>query len=333
MDYSPVLIFSKYSPSCNQLFSRIQQCGVDFSFMQLFCIDNNAVRQRISSANKIDLNTVPCVLCIFSDGRVEKYEGENVFTWVNGMIEKMLPPPPPRPVPVQFSQPQEEVPEDREDREDYTTDEQEDDSQYYPPMAKSAKPSKKQTGPQTRPVGRPPNRPTGRPVGRPATKGSKNRPKKKVDFVDSTEEFDDQPDLGVTPIDTLVSQEQEYDGSDHMPAIDPHNRDLPQRQIRQNPRPTQDPDEFHPSSRTMPPPRRMRQDEGNYIEDDSLYSGDPVDNRREKKKNLRNSTTHEDSQDPHGTMALAKDLAQGRDEIDRMFNPPKNRPQQPTRFE
>jgi hypothetical protein len=99
-----VLIFSKYSPNCKKLFDLVSTSGIDLERMvgnklQLLCIDNEQVRKRIKSNNQIDVTTVPCILSIFPNGGVEKYDGVHAFAWIENLINKFAPPPPP---PVQF---------------------------------------------------------------------------------------------------------------------------------------------------------------------------------------------------------------------------------------
>jgi len=91
-----VLIYSKYSNNCKTMLETIQNSGVDFPNivkLQLLCIDNEKIRHRIQSNKQIDVKTVPCILSIYSNGNVEKYDGDHVFKWVNGVIDQMNPKP------------------------------------------------------------------------------------------------------------------------------------------------------------------------------------------------------------------------------------------------
>ena len=74
-------------------------------------------------AENFDVSTVPCILIIFPDGGVEKYEGPHAFRWVEEMASRFAPPPPPvqrRPPPSpqeeEYRPPQELSQEDYEDR-------------------------------------------------------------------------------------------------------------------------------------------------------------------------------------------------------------------------
>jgi hypothetical protein len=87
-----ILLYSKYSNHCTTLIDLIQRSKVDFSTLQLLCIDNEKVRQRIQKDNKIQVTTVPCILDIFSTGIIDKYDNISAFNWVNSIISKLSPP-------------------------------------------------------------------------------------------------------------------------------------------------------------------------------------------------------------------------------------------------
>ena len=91
-----VLLYSKYSSLSKQLMDEIQASGVDFTGMfslQSLCIDNNEIRQRIINDTQIKVVSVPCLLLIYPDGGIEKFDGQSVFQWFGNMIEKLAPPP------------------------------------------------------------------------------------------------------------------------------------------------------------------------------------------------------------------------------------------------
>lgn len=85
-----LLLFSKYSSQCKRLFSIIEnQTTLDNNTLQLLCIDNEQIKKRIQSNSKIDVKMVPCILCFYPDGVVEKYENEHAFTWVSQFSKPM----------------------------------------------------------------------------------------------------------------------------------------------------------------------------------------------------------------------------------------------------
>ena len=88
-----VLLYSKYSPSSNKITGIIQQYSTVFTEnfnIRLLCIDNENIRKRILSSKKITISSVPCILIIYNDGGVEKYENDDAFTWVNDIVQRVI---------------------------------------------------------------------------------------------------------------------------------------------------------------------------------------------------------------------------------------------------
>lgn len=122
-----VLLYSKYSPNCKNFMDMLKQSPVDFTdVIQLnpLCIDNEDIRASIMRSNNIDVQVVPCVLLVYPDGGVEKYEGETAFQWAEEIVRKHAPPPPPI---VYHQPPPPPVPlvEDVDDEEDYVPNKKE----------------------------------------------------------------------------------------------------------------------------------------------------------------------------------------------------------------
>lgn len=87
-----VLLFSKYSANCKKILSLIEQyklVNILGEKLQFLCLDNENVRNRIKKNKQIDINVVPCVLSIFSNGGVEKYDGTHAFDWITNIISKL----------------------------------------------------------------------------------------------------------------------------------------------------------------------------------------------------------------------------------------------------
>ena len=103
-----VFLYSKYSPSCKRLITFLESNGIDAGNLnlQFLCVDNDKVRTRIMNAENFDVTAVPCILIIFPDGGVEKYEGPHAFRWIEEIVSRLTPPPPPsRPPPQPIHQP------------------------------------------------------------------------------------------------------------------------------------------------------------------------------------------------------------------------------------
>jgi hypothetical protein len=84
-----VLLYSKYSATSKQLMDVMNSSKVDFlksTGLQNLCIDNEEVRNRIIQNKQINITSVPCILVIFPDGIIEKYEGLHTFKWVEEII-------------------------------------------------------------------------------------------------------------------------------------------------------------------------------------------------------------------------------------------------------
>ena len=90
---SCILFYSKYSSSSNKLMDYIKTSGVDFTNLiglQLLCVDNEEIRKRIIENSQIGISSVPCILLIYKDGGVEKYDGNSVFNWCEEIIKNFI---------------------------------------------------------------------------------------------------------------------------------------------------------------------------------------------------------------------------------------------------
>ncbi len=114
-----VLLYSKYSQTCKNLISTLQEKPI--SYLQPLCIDNSQVRKRITESKDLSIESVPCVLISFSNGTVEKYDGQHAFKWIQETLQRLYPPEPqlpssgkspqqPQQQPQQSQQPQQPQP-------------------------------------------------------------------------------------------------------------------------------------------------------------------------------------------------------------------------------
>ena len=112
-----VLLYSNYSNACKNLLSALTSCPVDLynlAGLNNVCIDNETIRKQITTSKNITITSVPCLLVIYQGFRIEKYDGQNLYDWIDNFVEKHLPPPPPPqvlPPPPQEPPPQEPTPE------------------------------------------------------------------------------------------------------------------------------------------------------------------------------------------------------------------------------
>ena len=85
-----VLLYSKYSAASKRLENIIQSSGVNIP-LQPVCVDNQLIRERISQNNQIQITSVPCILLIYPDGGIEKFDDAYAFKWVEDIISKVTP--------------------------------------------------------------------------------------------------------------------------------------------------------------------------------------------------------------------------------------------------
>uniref|UniRef100_A0A6C0KU69 Thioredoxin domain-containing protein n=1 Tax=viral metagenome TaxID=1070528 RepID=A0A6C0KU69_9ZZZZ len=79
-----IVIYSKFSQACNDLFSFIQKYKITTPF-KLLEIDNKDIRRRILSDKRFSIKSVPCIISISSTGVASQYEGPKAFELLNAM--------------------------------------------------------------------------------------------------------------------------------------------------------------------------------------------------------------------------------------------------------
>lgn len=80
-----VLLYSKFSKNSDKLLNIIKESRIEFN-LQFVCIDNEKIRKQILQNNDIKVDLVPCILLIFSNGIIEKYDDIKAFQWVKDII-------------------------------------------------------------------------------------------------------------------------------------------------------------------------------------------------------------------------------------------------------
>jgi len=87
-----VLLYSKYSSTSKKLMEYIKVSEIDFTSaigLQTLCVDNEEIRKKIISNTSIGVTCVPCLLLIYKDGGIEKYEGTNLFNWFEEVVKQL----------------------------------------------------------------------------------------------------------------------------------------------------------------------------------------------------------------------------------------------------
>jgi hypothetical protein len=87
-----LLLYSKYSETCNNLMNSLKTNNINLPMITFFCIDNEEIRRRILASN-IVINLVPCILVTYINN-IEKYEGPDALRWLDNLINQLYPPPP-----------------------------------------------------------------------------------------------------------------------------------------------------------------------------------------------------------------------------------------------
>ena len=64
-----VLLYSKYSQSCNQLLSAMERFGAKIAMV---CLDNKEVRERVMKDSRLKITVVPTLLSLYDSGVVER---------------------------------------------------------------------------------------------------------------------------------------------------------------------------------------------------------------------------------------------------------------------
>lgn len=278
-----ILVYSKYSNNSKRLIDLIQNSNVDFSGLKSLCVDNDKIRKRIKQNPHLDVTTVPCILNIYANGTVEKFEGAYAFSWVEKIIALNAPKVQEQyvaPIPQGMQQiPQQQIP-------------QQQIPQYQGQL------SQQPMIPQQNMVQQVPQQPMlpQQPIPQP----QQGLPTQREDYVPQSLEKKQKPRR------KPIQQKQELTPLDELDEND-----------------NQDESEPNDRYRNVPGPKRIRNSHQGYEEDDDLFPGDQVDNRRERKNTIRNNTEKAIS-DPHGTAAKAREIEQMRNQ--EMESSMQNRP-------
>lgn len=85
-----ILLYSKYSQRCKEFLDEVD----DKIGLRELCIDNKEIREMIlRDKNGYHIKNVPCVFVLYSNGRLEKYEGSDAFVWLRKVKDVIKTPP------------------------------------------------------------------------------------------------------------------------------------------------------------------------------------------------------------------------------------------------
>ena len=83
-----ILLFSKYSNNSKRLLELLQSNNiVEQLNLNLLCVDNETVRQRIKLSD-VEITNVPCLLVVVNKIQIEKYEGQQLQEWITSKLSK-----------------------------------------------------------------------------------------------------------------------------------------------------------------------------------------------------------------------------------------------------
>ena len=286
-----ILLHSEYSSRCQDFLNIVSQLNLQ---LQYLCVDNTKVRQRILEDRTLDIRTVPCLLIIYDNGTVEKYEGEQAFMWLSVLVPRPEIPKESKSEPLSDMLPTDLLrgPAVMKSQGETSLRSQ---PQRAPPVnyKKSRKqnvlnqPQPKQVSEEEMPMEyyekfpSPIDEPVQETPSRPVNRLPKKTPLENLpDLTELEEEIDVEPVHEVPPDDT----------SDDL------SEDLDRHIIK-------------------PQPKRIREGHRGYYEDDNLFSGEPVNNRREPSNIIKPKISNTD-RDLHGILAKAKEMEKDRSSIE-----------------
>lgn len=95
-----IVLFSKYSSVCQSLLELYDEQSMNT--IKFVCIDHSSIRKRVLEDKILQIKQVPCVLFVYPQNRIEKFEGANVTKWLSEKLLQLQP----QSATQQFVQPQ-----------------------------------------------------------------------------------------------------------------------------------------------------------------------------------------------------------------------------------
>ena len=300
LQYS-ILLFSKYSPQCKKFIDMISNSGVNFSNLKSVCIDNEQVRKRVLSNKQFNIKIVPSVLLIYSNGNVETYEGVNAFNWAGGIIEQFAPPPPqlpPQQVPYQQYQ-SPPPPQQQRQRPIRQT-----------PVIEQHEEPEEEDNYRKVTASLPIHRKDPKGLGEDIQDNTDQMSPSQIDELEKS--IENRGDKNTTT--TKVKTRPKMISRDEVKATD----------IDSIPFENDENDEENDRHRTVKPPRRIRQDEANYEEDNTLFSGEIIENRKQPVNSVKQKA-QKSTKENLNMKSKADALALEREELEKQINKPVSR--------
>jgi hypothetical protein len=81
-----IFIYSKFCSYCRD----IQNLMAGIIETRNVCIDNSKIREEVLKDRTLNIQTVPCIIVVYPEGKAEKYEGNDAFELVEKQRSQFL---------------------------------------------------------------------------------------------------------------------------------------------------------------------------------------------------------------------------------------------------
>ncbi len=88
-----ILLYSKYSPMSKKLLQNLKKCPINLNDelgLKYVCVDSEKIRKRIVASENINVNTMPAFLISHMNGKIELFEGDKSFHWIQKIVQTKL---------------------------------------------------------------------------------------------------------------------------------------------------------------------------------------------------------------------------------------------------
>ena len=86
----PILFYSNFSNSSRIFLDLVTQYNLD-KYIKFICIDHKKFRDKLKRSSILKIDKVPCLLKLYEQGTVEKYDDKAVFEWLGNLIDATTP--------------------------------------------------------------------------------------------------------------------------------------------------------------------------------------------------------------------------------------------------
>ncbi len=84
-----IVLYSKYSPKCQTLIEIARKNPL--GHIRFVCVDHTNVRQKLLKSNRFHVSTVPSILMVYPNNKIEKYENASIYDWVLAQYSQFQP--------------------------------------------------------------------------------------------------------------------------------------------------------------------------------------------------------------------------------------------------